>query len=169
MPAPGPGLKRVPRWRTMISPPVTTWPANSLTPRRCAAESRPLRLEPRPFLCAIRCLLLRGRLARQQLHLLDLEPRQLRPVSLSALVAALRLELEHADLLAALVARHYRLDLHLRELARIEDRVVARVQERLEGDRVARLGGQAVDDERVTLLDAVLLSADSDDCVHSGR
>ena len=47
---PGPGLKRVPRWRTMISPPVTTWPANTFTPRRLAFESRPLRLDPRPFL-----------------------------------------------------------------------------------------------------------------------
>src|SRR5947209_2489286 len=137
MPAPGPGLKRVPRWRTMISPPVTTWPANSLTPRRCAAESRPLRLEPRPFLCAIRCLLLRGRLARQQLHLLDLEPGQLRPMALGALVAPLRLELEHPELLAALVSRDHRLDLHLRELGGIEHRLVARVQERLEGNRIA--------------------------------
>ncbi len=32
IPAPSPGLKRVPRWRTMISPPVTAWPANTLTP-----------------------------------------------------------------------------------------------------------------------------------------
>src|SRR5205807_9716429 len=53
MPTPTPGLKRVPRWRTMISPPLTDCPANVLTPRRCAFESRPLRLEPSPFLCAI--------------------------------------------------------------------------------------------------------------------
>ena len=53
MPTPSPGLKRVPRWRTMISPPVTTSPAKTFTPRRLALESRPLRLEPRPFLCAI--------------------------------------------------------------------------------------------------------------------
>src|SRR5262249_41218898 len=53
IPVPGPGLKRVPRWRTMISPPVTVWPAKTLTPSRFALESRPLRLEPNPFLCAI--------------------------------------------------------------------------------------------------------------------
>src|SRR5205807_692971 len=41
------------RWRTRISPPLTAWPANVFTPSRCALESRPLRLEPRPFLCAI--------------------------------------------------------------------------------------------------------------------
>src|SRR5436190_4303200 len=53
MPVPSPGRKRVPRWRTMISPPLTAWPAKTLTPRRLALESRPLRLEPSPFLCAI--------------------------------------------------------------------------------------------------------------------
>src|SRR5579859_705913 len=58
MPTPSPGLKRVPRWRTMISPPVTRSPANTLTPRRLAFESRPFREDPRPFLCAI--LALRG-------------------------------------------------------------------------------------------------------------
>ena len=57
IPTPSPGLKRVPRWRTMISPPVTVWPAKIFTPRRLALESRPLRLEPRPFLCAISGLL----------------------------------------------------------------------------------------------------------------
>ena len=50
MPTPLPGRKRVPRWRTMISPPVTVWPAKTFTPRRLAFESRPLREEPRPFL-----------------------------------------------------------------------------------------------------------------------
>src|SRR5438876_12014383 len=37
----------------MISPPLTASPANVFTPSRCALESRPLRLEPSPFLCAI--------------------------------------------------------------------------------------------------------------------
>src|SRR3954447_12263000 len=58
MPTPSPGWNLVPRWRTMISPPVTAWPAKIFTPRRWAFESRPLRLEPRPFLCAILGLLL---------------------------------------------------------------------------------------------------------------
>ena len=40
----------------MISPPVTVWPANTFTPRRLELESRPLREEPRPFLCAMRSL-----------------------------------------------------------------------------------------------------------------
>src|SRR5919197_5892405 len=50
IPAPGPGRKRVPRWRTMIIPALTVWPSKALTPRRFAFESRPLREEPSPFL-----------------------------------------------------------------------------------------------------------------------
>src|SRR5262245_8546333 len=37
----------------MIEPAVTTWPPYAFTPRYCGLESRPLRLEPPPFLCAI--------------------------------------------------------------------------------------------------------------------
>jgi hypothetical protein len=48
-----PGWKWVPRWRTMISPALTTWPPKRFTPRRWAFESRPLRVELAPFLCAI--------------------------------------------------------------------------------------------------------------------
>src|SRR4051812_11110614 len=57
-----PGWKWVPRWRTMISPALTSWPPKRLTPRRCALESRPLRLDDAPFLCAMSLLslLLRG-------------------------------------------------------------------------------------------------------------
>src|SRR5690606_2756025 len=81
IPTPSPGWKRVPRWRTMISPPVTVWPANTFTPRRLALLSRPLREEPRPFLCAIA-------------DLRDLDAGELLPVAGGALVAALGLELE---------------------------------------------------------------------------
>src|ERR671936_695497 len=44
----------------MIAPAVTVWPANTLTPSRWAAESRPFLDDPRPFLCAIARLLLRA-------------------------------------------------------------------------------------------------------------
>src|SRR6266542_3194624 len=37
----------------MIAPAVTVWPAKTFTPSRCALESRPLREDPPPFLCAI--------------------------------------------------------------------------------------------------------------------
>src|ERR687886_2212736 len=94
MPTPSPGLKRVPRWRTMISPPVTVCPAKTFTPRNLGLESRPLRLEPRPFLCAMCSSAPDGG---------DADAGQLLAVAGAALVAALGLELEHAELGAALV------------------------------------------------------------------
>src|SRR5438552_10913609 len=100
----------------MIAPAVTSWPANTFTPSRCAAESRPFFDEPRPFLCAILRRLLRGRLRgllprARPLRLtdaLDLDPGQLAAVPASLLVARLRLELEHLDLFAADVLDHLR-------------------------------------------------------------
>src|SRR5436189_274443 len=71
MPTPSPARKREPRWRTMISPPLTVSPANVLTPRRWAFESRPLREEPSPFLCAMLSPLLGQAFDEQRLPLLD--------------------------------------------------------------------------------------------------
>src|SRR5471030_715347 len=51
-----PGFSLVPRWRTMMEPPGTSWPPNTFTPSRCALESRPFLELPNPFLCAIRHL-----------------------------------------------------------------------------------------------------------------
>src|SRR3984893_11900077 len=48
-----PGCQVVPRWRTMMLPPMTASPPNFFTPRRRPLESRPLRDEPPAFLCAI--------------------------------------------------------------------------------------------------------------------
>src|SRR3954468_16903878 len=44
-----PGWNLVPRWRTMMAPGCTAVPSNTFTPRRLAAESRPLRVEPPPL------------------------------------------------------------------------------------------------------------------------
>ena len=49
-PVPGPGRKRVPRWRTTIMPAVMSWPSKTLTPSRLDSESRPFFDEPSPFL-----------------------------------------------------------------------------------------------------------------------
>src|SRR5215204_6331552 len=157
MPTPSPGLKRVPRWRTMISPPDTSSPANTLTPSRFALESRPLRLEPSPFLCAMSSLTL--------LDARHLEPRELLAVAGRALVAALGLELEDADLGAALVPHDPGLDRHLAERRAEQRLVAARVEQRLEVDGRALVGGQALDEEGRPLLDAVLLAAGADYCI----
>src|SRR5437867_11861264 len=50
-----PGRIFVPRWRTRTAPASTHAPANVFTPSRWPSESRPLRLLPAPFLCAM-CL-----------------------------------------------------------------------------------------------------------------
>src|SRR4029434_7503644 len=94
---------RVPRWRTRIVPAVTSWPPWRLTPSRLAAESRPLRLEDAPFLCAISAflfllvlLLLLGLAAgpgraptRAEVDRLDLEPGQGLAVAEGAALAGL--------------------------------------------------------------------------------
>src|SRR5918998_973684 len=152
MPVPSPGLNFVPRWRTMISPPVTVWPAKTFTPRRLAFESRPLRLEPSPFLCAISAPDLR-----------DAQTGELLAVARPPPVPALGLELEHAQLGPALVPDD--LCLHRGELRRVELRIaVAGEQERRELHGGTRVVAQALDEEGLTLLDAVLLSACLDHC-----
>src|SRR3712207_2659387 len=159
MPTPSPGLKRVPRWRTMISPPVTVWPENTFTPRRLALESRPLRLEPRPFLCAMGSVLL-------PLDAGDADPGQLLTVTRPALVPALGLELEDAELRAALVGDDLGAHGGRAEAVAVEQRVaVAGQQQRLQFDGGAHLVGQALDEQGLALAHAVLLAAGLDHCV----
>src|ERR1700754_4623239 len=159
MPAPLPGLNLVPRWRTMISPPVTDSPANTFTPRRLALESRPLREEPRPFLCAI---------SRRSLALDrgDPDARQFLTMAGAALVAALRLELEDAQLWATEVLDDLGLDGGLGQAITLEDGVaITREQQWLHRDGGADIVGQTLDQEGLALDDAVLLTAGLDDCV----
>src|SRR3954454_15419980 len=81
----------------MISPALTVWPPKRFTPRRCALESRPLRVELAPFLCAMVS-------SPRELRLLDagdLDARELLAVALALLVAGLVLELLDVDLRAA--------------------------------------------------------------------
>src|SRR3954452_4674299 len=131
----------------MISPPFTTCPAKIFTPRRLECESRPLRLDPGPFLVAISL--------PAALDVGDLEAGEVRPRAHALLVAALGLELEHVDLLPTFVPAHHRLDLDLAEGGALEDRVlvVARQQQRLEGHLRALVLGHAINEEGVPLLD----------------
>src|SRR5579864_7802216 len=91
----GPGLMRVPRWRTMMVPPGTSCPPNTFTPSRCELESRPFLELPNPFLCAIRHL--RGNLA-------DLHFSEGLAMPDGFLVLLLALELEDDDFVTAPVA-----------------------------------------------------------------
>src|SRR3984957_3588032 len=90
-----PGLILVPRCRTMIEPPGTSWPPKTLTPSRCALESRPFLELPKPFLCAIRHL---------RRNIADLHLRVGLAVSNGLLVLLLALELEDDNFLATPVA-----------------------------------------------------------------
>src|ERR1044072_4524266 len=149
MPTPSPARKREPRWRTMISPPVTVSPANVLTPRRWAFESRPLRGEPSPFLCAMSLAL----------HFRDLKTGELLPVAGSPLVAALGLELEDAQLLATLVGQDLGGHGHALQALRGEPRVRGGKQQRPERAGRPPPLGPPLDERGLPLLDAVLLAA----------
>src|SRR3954470_15721421 len=95
-PTPRPGWKWVPRWRTMISPALTTSPPKRFTPSRWALESRPLREDEAPFLCAMSASALRD--------VADHDVGQRLTVPLPLVVAGLVLELVDADLRALAVA-----------------------------------------------------------------
>src|SRR4029077_6116165 len=87
----------------MISPAFTFWPPKRFTPSRCALESRPLRLDDAPFLCAIVSALLRRGLLGRCLGGAagdrgDLDLRVPLPVAQSALVAGLVPEVNDVDL-----------------------------------------------------------------------
>src|SRR5690606_12314553 len=155
MPVPSPDQNRVPRWRTMISPPLTVWPEKTFTPSILGLESRPFLEEPSPFLCAISgllfgrrlfgCGLARGRLLRGGLLLAcaergDLEPGQLGTVTPAAAVALLGLVLEDSDLVTPEVFGHLRLDLDLAELVGADDQTVAAHHHRPQSDLVAFCG-----------------------------
>src|SRR5579875_148797 len=139
----------------MISPPETSCPPKTFTPSRCPGESRPLRLDPSPFLCAIAALPLRC--ARSDLA--DLDLRQLLAVPAPTLVAALGLELEHPQLLAALVREHARAHPCGGELLGGAAHLPVAHQQRLERDRLSDRRVQALDVQALPALHAVLLAA----------
>src|SRR5215211_2252699 len=174
---------RVPRWRTRIVPAVTSWPPWRLTPSRLAAESRPLRLEDAPFLCAISAflfllvaLLLLGPAARPGRALaaevdgLDLEPGQGLAVAEGAALAGLVLVGEDADLLSPVVVDHAGRDLGPGQVVggRGHLAVVVDDQQRFQLEAGAVVVAEALDVDEVADLHLVLLSAGPDDGVHLG-
>src|SRR6185436_20920791 len=84
---------------------------------------------------------------------------QLGAMAGAAAVALLRLVFEDLYLRSAQMLGDGRLDLDLLQLLRLGDDFLVAEQHGAEGDLVALLGGQAVDEQRAALLDLVLLAA----------
>src|SRR4029453_14825963 len=158
-PTPRPGWNWVPRCRTMISPAFTTWPPKRLTPRRCAFESRPLREDEAPFLCAMSASALRD--------VADHDAGQGLTVPLPLVVAGLVLELVDVDLRALAVLDDLGRHGHLGQGLRVAgDGVAVDQQDGRERDLVARGTRQAVDRERVAHGHLVLAATGLHHCVH---
>src|SRR6185503_2759836 len=153
-----PARRRVPRWRTRTVPASTCEPANSVTPSRCPAESRPLRVEPAPFLCAISLCL----------DLLDADGGLRLAVAARAALTGLVLVPEDLDLRALAVGhdlrRHFRAV--QRRLAGLHVVAVRDDEDVAERDGVTDLAGDGVDADEGSLFDAVLLTAAADDGIH---
>src|SRR3954451_12114178 len=124
----------------MISPALTTWPPKRFTPRRWAFESRPLRDDEAPFLCAMSSSALRD--------VADHNAGQGLTVPLPLVVAGLVLELVDVDLraLAVLDGRAGHGDLG--QGGRVTgDGAAVDQQDGREGDAVAGRTLEAVDRE----------------------
>src|SRR3954469_22235005 len=159
MPTLSPGCTRVPRWRTMIWPALTRSPPNTFTPSRFDCESRPFLELPPAFLCAIA-------LALNDVVDADLGVRLPMALVLDVVLAAAKLEDLH--LVAAAVAEDGRLDQRAGHERRADlDGVAAADEQHLvEGDVRADLGAERLEAELRAGLDAVLLAAGFDHCVH---
>src|SRR4051812_28608503 len=157
-----PAWNLVPRWRTRMFPASTRSPPYFFTPRRWALESRPLRVDPPPFLCAIAASpSAEGDVVHAHLG----EPL---PVALLAAVVLAALVLEDDDLLAAAVADHLGGNRSATQDRRAHlDGVAVGAQEHLaELDRLPRLGFERLDADGLAGLGAILVAADADDGVH---
>src|SRR5690349_9368514 len=158
-PTPRPGWKWVPRWRTMISPALTTWPPKRFTPSRWALESRPLREDEAPFLCAISASALRD--------VADHDVGQGLTVPLPLVVAGLVLELVDADLRALAVADDLAGHGDLGQRRRVTgDGLAVHQEDGRERDGVAGRTLEAVDRERVAHGHLVLAATGLHHCVH---
>src|ERR1017187_1941498 len=149
-----PGLILVPRCRTMMEPPGTSWPPNTFTPRRCAWESRPFLELPKPFLCAMRHL---------RHNVADLHFGERLAVANGFLVLFLALELEDQDLVAPAITN----DGGLQGAA--GDRFAAILKGELDGqfDFGADIAGQFFHADDIARSNPVLFSAGFNNRVHA--
>src|SRR6185503_930512 len=142
-----------------MPPARTASPPYTLTPRYCALEPRPLRVEPPPFLCAIA-------LAR---HSGDLHGREILAVASLAARALTLAELEDDELGAGALLHDLALDCRAGYLRGAEVRGVgAAHQHVVELNFVAGVASQKLHLNGVARGNSVLLSASADNCVGHG-
>src|SRR6266850_7625223 len=108
MPTFRPRLNLVPRWRTRIDPPLTSWPPKRFTPSRCEWLSRPFRELPTPFLCAIQNSWTSNR------YLVDSNGYVILPMSVRSAILLLPLLFKYNDFLCAVMLDHRRFDCGIR-------------------------------------------------------
>src|SRR5210317_214145 len=144
-------------------PAMAFWPPNILTPRRFDSESRPLRVLPPAFLCA---MVSRSRSAGLDAGDLQFGVRLAMALALEVVLAAA--ELDDLDLLAATLRLDGGGDLAAVEVGCADLDVVAigNQQHLVEFDRPALFAGELLDPDGVALGDPVLLTAAQDDSVH---
>src|SRR5262245_41858203 len=169
MPTFVPGCIWVPRWRTRMLPARTDSPPKRFTPRRLLWESRPLRVEPPAFLCAM-CALPEKRGQSAGAEIRDLHFREGLAMVLPAQVVLAAAEFDDRHLLALAVANDRGDDLAALEQrgAELHIGAIAHEQDLTELHRGAWLGIQLFDAQRGVLGNPVLLTTGGDDRVHEG-
>src|SRR6476469_8760799 len=159
-----PGLYRVPRCRTMIDPPVTNSPENTLIPNRCELESRPFLELPKPFLCAMQKSF--GPLGQ---NFLNRHARIVLPMADGAFVLLLSFELEDDDFVAPAVSGDF--SAHPRRFHRLaEKQFVGFVRHRenaVELHRRTDVSYERVHINRLPRHHAILLTARFNHSVHN--
>src|SRR5438105_3282436 len=135
----------------MMLPARTVSLPNFFTPRRLLSLSRPLRDEPPAFLCAMTKYYL--------------DKLKVRLLGLRALLAAIIVPpalLEHCHLIGFRLGDDLRRD--GQAVGRLEGPAVAGEQDVAQGDAVARIAVELLDDDLVSGGDAILLAARAHDC-----
>src|ERR1700690_1602045 len=168
MPTFSPARTLVPRWRTRILPASTDSPPKRFTPRRLLWESRPLRVLPPAFLCAMRLLLLGRTAASGGRNLGHAHLSEELAVGLLPQVVLAAAELDDHDLVTLGMPLDQRRDLAAGQQRRTKAhiRAVGDHQHLVEFHGGTGLREQLFDAQHRTLLDPILFAARGDDRVH---
>src|SRR5690606_29872409 len=148
----------------MMLPALTAWPPNSFTPRRLLSESRPLRVEPPAFLCAMSQILLK----ESGLDASDLDFGEPLTVALTLHVVLAATELDDGDLVVAALTDHFSSDLGAFDdrSADLDVVAVADQQHAVKIDGFAGGDFQLLDLQEFTFGDLVLFATGNDYSVH---